>query len=71
MGQRYSDEELAQGRAKDTRDPHAHARIDALQKELVEILENIDPDIAGVAKTRFKMADKRVEKRLPEIFGLR
>lgn len=45
------------------RDPHAHARIDALQKVIasLEELHGIDP---GAAKARMAEADKAVEKEL-------
>lgn len=64
MGQRYTDQELAQSRAKDKRDDHAHARIDELQKALVELLAEAKSPAAATLKGRFAEADKRAERRV-------
>jgi hypothetical protein len=63
MGQRYTDKELAQSKAKTERDEHAHARIDELQRAIaaLEELHGHDP---GPARGRMVEADRRAKKRL-------
>lgn len=74
MGQRYSDQELARSRAQAKRDEHAHARIDALQKQVAGLLAvclhgpmvkgNAADDAAKIILESFKDADKQVEQKL-------
>lgn len=68
MGQRYTDQELAQSRAKDTRDDHAHARIDELHKLLEQALSDLavhgKATDTAVVKGMLAEADKRAERRV-------
>lgn len=68
MGQRYSDNELVEAELSRTHDPYAHARIDALQQFLSQVLAN--DGYTGVQERegnylkRFKEVDVRARKHL-------
>lgn len=57
-------------RLRDSRDEWAHARIDALQKEVAGLLgavmkgDGFNPDAAGILLEDFKAVDKLVEVEL-------